>query len=111
VSIHDNSRLEKKDKARSKKLSKTPWAAPSAKGKEVNWEAVDGFLLASMIDAVCRAGASVQLTRTKDGGSLGVRVYDDGMEIKTEWERPDEGLEALLEAIRDYYLQQLEQGD
>lgn len=105
MAIHDNNRLEKRDKSRGKGKETAPWERDAKGDGAVTWSDVDSDLLRATTAAVCAAGASIQLTRTRDGGSLGVRIYDDALEVKTVWERPGEGLEALLETIRQYYAQ------
>ena len=103
MGIHDNARIEKKDKQRAKKQLPLPWESKGTEQEPVSWTAVDPHLIAYVVGATCSASASVQFTISRDQGSLGFRVYDDALETKTAWYRPGEGLEDVLYAVGDYY--------
>lgn len=52
-----------------------------------------------MIDAITAAGGAVMLTRSQDGGTLGIRVYHDDYTLKTYWARPGDELDDLVSNI------------
>lgn len=52
-----------------------------------------------MIDAVTHAGGAIMLTRSQDGGTLGIRVYHDDYTLKTYWARPGDELDDLVSSI------------
>lgn len=106
MSIHVNAQHEKRDKAKAKKQLPLPWAMSPDDAQPVSWDDVDPLLVAYVVQAACGAGTSVQFTTSRDEGALGVRVYDETLETKTTWARPNEGLEALLLTVGDYYRKQ-----
>lgn len=100
----ENEAWRKKRAAEMKKeYEVTPWQSKTEPEPQASWDEVDSLLVAYVVVATTGAGASVQFTQSRDGGTLGVRVYDDSIKTKTEWERPDEGLSDLLYRIGDYY--------
>lgn len=103
MGIHENARLEKRDKARAKREAAPPWSASPTGEGAVSWLEADMRALHSLVATVCDQGCSVQLTRTRDGGALGIRVYDDALEAKTVWARPGTELTDLISAITKYY--------
>lgn len=106
MSIHVNQKLEKKDKARAKRQLPLPWEAQGEDSTPVSWEQVDPLLVAYVVQATCGASSSVQFTTSRNQGALGVRVYDETLETKTAWARPNEGLDELLYTVGDYYRKQ-----
>ena len=88
---------------RPKREKKAPWAHVGDSADAVSWDSVDPVLIVAVVATVCSAGASIQFTRTRDGGALGVRVYDDEIAAKTVWARPGGELDRVLETIRNYY--------
>ena len=107
MSIHDNQEIEARDKRRGKKKTTPPWRAQGSTQDAQDWADVDPLLIAYVVAAVSGAGGSVQFTRTRDGGALGVRVYDDSIKTATEWGRAGEGLEDLLYLVADHYQKSL----
>lgn len=103
MSIHDNERLEKADAKKSRNKLATPWTRREDPESTQSWSDIDALLIAYVVRAVSGGGGSVQFTRTRDGGALGVRVYDDKLKTSTEWSRVGEGLEELLYRLGDYY--------
>lgn len=80
-----------------------PWAEEKVEQDKVSWSDVDGLLIAYLVTATSEGGASVQFTLARDGGALGVRIYDEAFETRTEWVRPGENAEELMFQIADYF--------
>lgn len=65
----------------------------------VHWTDAATDSILEMVDAVTDAGGAVMLTRSQDGGTLGIRVYHDDYDLKTYWARPGEEMDALVATI------------
>lgn len=92
-----------------KEIKAPPWAEKSTAADRVSWADIDGLLIAYVVTATVEGGASVQFTLSRDGGSLGVRIYDEAFDTKTEWVRPGEGAEELLFKIADHFRKHIDQ--
>jgi hypothetical protein len=105
MGIAKNQQHDKKDARGKARNVPLPWAGNVETPEADSWDDVEGYLIAYVVQAVGGAGGSVQFTVTRDGGALGVRVYDDAIATRTEWARVGDGLEDLLYRIGDYYRQ------
>lgn len=56
----------------------------------VDWRAVDWDWAIPIIIRIHDANGAVMLTKSKDGGALGIRIYHDLVEAKTYYFRPDD---------------------
>lgn len=107
----DNQAQEKKDKRKGGKRKAAPWAEGESRQDAVRWREVEEMLVAYVVDAACQSDASVQFTRSRDGGALGVRVYDEAFIPRTQWGRPGGEIEDILRQIGDHYSKDVSPGD
>lgn len=90
---------KKKDPA----LKDGPGATGHVPSEEVFWAELSSQAVLDVLTAVTGQGGAVMLTKSTDGGALGVRVYHDDHKVKTVWFRPDEDGESALDEITRYY--------
>lgn len=61
------------------------------------------IVLVELIDTINAAGGAVMLTRSSDGGALGIRIYHDDVEAKTAWVTDPDEFEDLLEIVYEHF--------
>lgn len=102
MSTQDEMSLEARDKKTAAKDTKKKKEFGQEGGTSLSpvyWADSFPANVIEMIDAVTHAGGAVMLTRSQDGGTLGIRVYHDDYTLKTYWARPGEELDELVSSI------------
>ena len=98
----DEIELAKRDKrtaAKEAKKKKEFGGGDTASLSPAYWADCFPANVIEMIDAVTEAGGAIMLTRSQDGGTLGIRVYHDDYTLKTYWARPGDELDDLVSSI------------
>ncbi len=67
-----------------------------------NWTAINAEMVISMVGMVTEAGGAVMLTRSRDGGVCGVRIYHDDVLPDTIWFTEDEAQSVLFEIYENF---------
>lgn len=103
MGTHQNNTKPKRKSTAPERVSALPWEAIDAEGERADWGEIAEELIADVVQVVCSRGHSVQFTVTRDGGALGVRVYDEQMPKKTVWAHGIEDVNDMLEKIVNHY--------
>lgn len=64
--------------------------SPEDSEAAVDWRAVDWDWAVTLIIRIHDVDGAVMLTRSRDGGACGLRIYHDLVEAKTYYFRPDD---------------------
>lgn len=103
MGTHQNNGKTTTTKTKAKPRKRLPWETDLTGEGDASWAEVSETLVADTIVAACAGGASVQFTMSRDGGTLGVRVYDEKMPKKTVWARHGGEIEEVLEKIITHF--------
>ena len=99
-----NDRQESKSRKRKPKRAKVVLGGSEEElGDAIDYRAVDWGWLSEVIIRVTDADAAVMLTKSRDSGALGMRLYHDLVEVKTYYFRPDDvvTMRKLEEIVRE----------
>lgn len=88
---------------KSKQTSGRRFQRNTASAGIADWATVEAETLKRCIVTVALAGGALRLGYTADGGAYAIGVYGDGPEAYTEYVRPSENLDKVLQELEQTF--------
>lgn len=110
MSVAKNQKQAKTSPRKKTPQEALPWDETKQDGTDYAWTDVGEEVLINVIEVVCGSGNSLQFTVSRDGGQLGIRVYDHELATKTVWASGNGDMDRVLENIIAHYTSRTQSG-